>query len=201
MRVEAEYIWPDGWRTQVLASRPGIDSTQLLSTEETPTQQLDGQSWTLILLRCVNQQRLQSLPWWSVNNILKLKIKTILLFLPHPFPLLCGVDVSYALPPLTRLSFRNVFPDVFQPPHFARSSSPFFPRHLHRHHSLACVFFFSIHAHSNLRSCTFLDISPTFVVPLIFSFQRDNVGGRNIQDNIQRYTPITIDPTAPFQTK
>ncbi len=56
------------------------------------------------------------------------------------------------------------------------SSSPSFPWHLHPHHSLAYVvrirLLFSIHAHttSTILSCTFMDISPTFVVPLILSF-------------------------------
>ena len=70
--------------------------------------------------------------------------------LPHPFPLLCGVDVSYETPPFRpvlrvlqcQFSLRQVVPDVVQPPPL-RSSSPSFPRHLHRHHSLDYVFFLS----------------------------------------------------------
>ena len=50
------------------------------------------------------------------------------IFLPlHPFPFLCGV------------SLRQVVPDVIQPPPL-RSSSPYFLRHLHHHHSLAHIF-------------------------------------------------------------
>ena len=53
------------------------------------------------------------------------------------------------------------------------SSSPSFPRHLHRHHSLAYVFVFSsqyVPIQLQPTFCTFFDISPTFVVPLILSF-------------------------------
>ena len=69
---------------------------------------------------------------------------------PHLFPLLCGVDVSYETPlfcPVLRVlpwqfSLRQVVPDAIQPSPLW-SSSPSFPRHLHRHHSLAYVFVFS----------------------------------------------------------
>ena len=76
---------------------------------------------------------------------------------------------SCAFPPLTVLSLRQVVLDVIQPPP-VRSTSPSFPLHLHRHHSLAHIFFLSSQYHFNLLSCTFVDISPTFVVPLILSF-------------------------------
>ena len=103
-----------------------------------------------------------------------------LLLLPHPFPLLCGVDVSYETPPLNsvlrflpwQFSLRQSIPDVIQPPPLW-SSSPSFPRHLHPHHSLAYVFVFPSQYmpmyNFNLLFCTFMDISPTFVVPLILS--------------------------------
>ena len=79
----------------------------------------------------------------------------LLLLLPHPFPLLCGIDVSYETPPFSpvfsffpwQFSLRQVVLDVIQPPPLW-SSSLSFPRHLHHHHSLAYVFFFSIHAHT-----------------------------------------------------
>ena len=69
---------------------------------------------------------------------------------PHLFPLLCGVDVSYETPPFSsvlrvlpgQFPLRQVVPDAIQPPPLW-SSSPSFPRHLHRHHSLAYVFVFS----------------------------------------------------------
>ena len=101
---------------------------------------------------------------------------------PHLFPLACGVDVSYETSPSGsvlsvlpgQFSLGQVVPDAIQPPPLW-SSSPSFPRHLHRHHSSSCLrihLLFSIRAHTtfNLLSCTFLDISPTFVVPLILSF-------------------------------
>ena len=100
------------------------------------------------------------------------------LLLLHPFPRLCGVDVSYESPPFSPLflpgqfSLRQVVPDAIQP-HLLRSFSPSFPRHLYHHHSLAYVFVFSsqyMPYHVKLLSCTFLDVSPTFVVPLILSF-------------------------------
>ena len=94
------------------------------------------------------------------------------------FPLLCGVDVSYETPPFRpvlrvlpcQFSLLQVVPGAIQPPPLW-SSSPSFPWYLHRHHSLAYVFvFFSQYMtcpyHFNLLSCTFLDISPTFVVHL-----------------------------------
>ena len=102
--------------------------------------------------------------------------------LPHLFPLLCGVDVSYETPPFSpvlrvlplQFPLRQIAPDAIHPPPLW-TSSPSFSRHLHRHHSLAYVFVFSSRLntcpyHFNLFSCTFLDISPTFVVPLILSF-------------------------------
>ena len=69
---------------------------------------------------------------------------------PHLFPLSCGVDVSYETPPSSsvlsvlpgQFSLGQVVPDAIQPPPLW-SSSPSFPRHLHRHHSLAYVFVFS----------------------------------------------------------
>ena len=61
----------------------------------------------------------------------------------HLFPLLCGVNVSYEAPPFSsvlhvlhgQFSLRQVVPGAIQPPPLW-SSSPSFPRHLHRHHSL-----------------------------------------------------------------
>ena len=69
---------------------------------------------------------------------------------PHLFPLSCGVDVSYETPPSSsvlsvlpgQFFLGQVVPDAIQPPPLW-SSSPSFPRHLHRHHSLAYVFVFS----------------------------------------------------------
>ena len=74
----------------------------------------------------------------------------IYILLPHPFPPLCGVVVSYQTPPFNpvlhycsrQCSLRQVVPDVIQPPPLW-SSSPSFPRYLHHHHSPAYVFFFS----------------------------------------------------------
>ena len=55
-----------------------------------------------------------------------------------------------------------------------RTSSPSLPRHLCHHHSLVHAFFFSSQYicpyHFKLLSWTFLDISPTFAIPLILSF-------------------------------
>ena len=69
---------------------------------------------------------------------------------PHLFPLSCGVDVSYETHPSSsvlsvlpgQFSLGQVVPDAIRPPPLW-SSSPSFPRHLHRHHSLAYVFVFS----------------------------------------------------------
>ena len=69
---------------------------------------------------------------------------------PHLFPLSCGVDVSYEMPPSSsvlsvlpgQFSLGQVVLDAIQPPPLW-CSSPSFPRHLHRHHSLAYVFVFS----------------------------------------------------------
>ena len=100
------------------------------------------------------------------------------LILPHPFPLLCGVDVSYETPPLNsvlrflprQFSLRQVVPGVIQPS-LIRSSSPSFPRH--RHHSLAYVFVFSsqympVPLQPNFLH--FLGCFSTFAVFLILSF-------------------------------
>ena len=103
------------------------------------------------------------------------------LLLPHLFPLLCGVEVSYETPPFSPVlrvipgqlfSLRDVVPHAIQPPPFW-SSCPSFPRQRHHHRSLAYVFVFSsqyMPYHFNVLSCNFLDMSPTFVVPLILSF-------------------------------
>ena len=64
--------------------------------------------------------------------------------------LLCGADVSYKAHRLNlglrflpwQFSLRQVVLDVIQPPPLW-SSPPSFPRHLHRHHSVAHIFFFS----------------------------------------------------------
>ena len=72
------------------------------------------------------------------------------LLLPHFFPLLCGVDVSYETPPFSpvlrvlplQFSLRQIVPDAIHPPPLW-TSSPSFSRHLNRHHSLAYVFVFS----------------------------------------------------------
>ena len=87
-------------------------------------------------------------------------------------------DVSSRFNPVMRFlpwqsSLRQVVLNVIQSPPL-RSSSPSFSRHIHHHHSLAYVFLFSsqympVPLHNRL-SCTFFDISPTFVVPLILSF-------------------------------
>ena len=88
--------------------------------------------------------------------------------------------MSYEMPPFSlvlrvlpgQFSLRQVIPDAIQPP-LLWSSSPSIPRHRHRYHSLAYVFVFSsqyVPIIFNLLSCTFLDIAPTFVVPLILSF-------------------------------
>ena len=67
-------------------------------------------------------------------------------------------------------SLRQVVPDVIQPPPLW-SSPPSFLRNLHPHHSLAYVFVFSSQYVPIPLQPTFLhlDISPTFVVPLILS--------------------------------
>ena len=76
-----------------------------------------------------------------------------------------------------QFSLRQLVPGVIQPPPIW--SSPPFSRHLHHHHYFAyiIILLFSIHAHTtttnlhyNILSCTFLDISSTFVFPLILSF-------------------------------
>ena len=82
---------------------------------------------------------------------------------PHLFPLSCGVDVSYETPPSSsvlsilpgQFSLVQVVPDAIQPPPLW-SSSPSFPRHLHRHHSLAYVFVFSSQYVPILLQPTFL---------------------------------------------
>ena len=82
---------------------------------------------------------------------------------PHLFPLLCGVDVSYDTPPFSsvlrvlpgQFSLRQVVPDTIQPPPLW-SSSPSIPRHLHHHHSLAHMFFFS-------SQYTPISLQPTFL--------------------------------------
>ena len=98
---------------------------------------------------------------------------------PHLFPLLCGVDVSYEAPPFNpvlrvlpgQFSLRHVVPDAIHPPPLC-SSCHSFPRHLHPH--LLPMYSSSLLStcpyHFNVLSCTFLDISSTFVVPLILSF-------------------------------
>ena len=70
-------------------------------------------------------------------------------------------------PPVTILS-PQVVPDVIQP-HPLWSSSPSFPRHFHPHISLSCLRIRRPY-HFNQLSCTLLDISSTFVVPLILPF-------------------------------
>ena len=74
----------------------------------------------------------------------------LLLLLPHPFPLLCGIDVSYDTPLFSPVLYvlpwqsplRQVVPNVVHPPPF-RSSSLYFPRHFHHQHSLPYLFVFS----------------------------------------------------------
>ena len=63
-------------------------------------------------------------------------------------------------------------PGVIQPLAL-RTSSPSLPRHLYYHHSLAHTFFFSSQYMTIPLQTTFmhfLDISPTFAIPVIFSF-------------------------------
>ena len=65
-----------------------------------------------------------------------------------------------------------MIPGVIQPLAL-RTYSPSLPRHLYHHHSLAHTFFFSsqymtIPLHTTFMH--FLDISPTFAIPVIFSF-------------------------------
>ena len=76
----------------------------------------------------------------------------LLLLRLHPFLLLCGVDVSYLMRRrrLTRScasssdnSLRQVGPGTIQSPPL-RSSSPSFARHIHHHHSLAHIIFYSL---------------------------------------------------------
>ena len=89
-----------------------------------------------------------------------------------------GFEVSYQTPSLNsvfnfllwQFSLQQVVLDVMQPPPL-RSASPSFPRHLYHHHSLAWYeFFFSSQCMHIPLQPTFLEISPTFVVPLILSF-------------------------------
>ena len=90
------------------------------------------------------------------------------------------VDVSHEPPPLK--SVLRYLPWLFSSPtsrswcYLTTSASVFltyFPLHLHHHHSLATYsssLFNTCPYHFNILFCTFLDISPTFVVQLILSF-------------------------------
>ena len=91
-----------------------------------------------------------------------------------------GVDVSYETLPVNpalcfipcQFSLRQVVPDVIQPLAL-RTFPPSLPRHLYNHHSLAHTFFFSSQYMTIPLQTTFmhfLDISPTFAIPLILSF-------------------------------
>ena len=70
---------------------------------------------------------------WNYNVLLLLR-------LPHHFPLICAVDVSYENPPLNYITF------------FFSSQCMLIPYHI------------------NLLSCIFLNNYPTFAVPQIISF-------------------------------
>ena len=60
-------------------------------------------------------------------------------------------------------------PDVIQPLAL-RTSSPSLPRHLYHRHSLAHTLSFSSQYTNSNYFMHFLDISPTFAIPLILSF-------------------------------
>ena len=124
-------------------------------------------------------------PEWAVPIRRTYIDMSIVLLLPHPFPLLCGVDVSYETPPFNpvlrflprQFSLRQVVLEVIQPPPLW-SSSLSFPGYFIAISLLptySYLFLFSsqyiAHTyHFNLFSCTLFDISPNFVVPLILSF-------------------------------
>ena len=112
---------------------------------------------------------------------------------PHLFPLSCGVDVSYEMPPSSsvlsvlpgQFSLRQVVPDAIQPPPLW-SSSPSFPRHLHRHHSLAYVFVFS-------SQYVPIPLQPTFLYFLgYFSHLRCPSNCRQYIDKKQTWKPNFI---------
>ena len=70
-----------------------------------------------------------------------------------------------------QFSLRQVVPGVIQPLAL-RTASPL-PRHLYHHHSLPTHSSYHLNTwpcHFKLLSCTILDISPTFAIPVIFSF-------------------------------
>ena len=104
----------------------------------------------------------------------------IIIILPRPFPLLCGVDVSYktpqfnwVLPFLTlQYSLRQFVPDVIEPPPFLSSSLIFTGTSI----TITLLPTYSSSLlntcpyHFNQLSCTLLDIFHTFDVALILSF-------------------------------
>ena len=103
-------------------------------------------------------------------------IISILLLPSHLFQLLCRVDDSYETPPLTRSCASS--------PDNSFSDKSFLILSNHLRFGLPLLLFpgtsititllptcsSSLLNTFNLLSCTFLDISPTFVVPLILSF-------------------------------
>ena len=104
----------------------------------------------------------------------------ISLLIQDPFLLLCEVDVSCetsqlnsvlrVLPWQLSLSLRQVVLDVIQPP-LLRSSSPSLSRHLHHHHPLAHIFFFSsqyiyYNTISTCASSPHVSVAPKFLSPL-----------------------------------
>ena len=90
---------------------------------------------------------------------------------PHILPLWCWVDASYHMPPLNSVlrllpwqsTLQQVVPGVIQP-HSLWSTSPSFPRNLHRHDSLAHTFVVSFQYMPIPLHPAFL----YFVVPLFF---------------------------------
>ena len=104
----------------------------------------------------------------------------LLILLPHPFPLLCGFDVSYETPHLTRSCASSPDSPLSDKSFLMLSNNLRFclPILLFPGNSITITLLPTYSSsllntcpyHFNLVSCTSLDISPTFVVPPILSF-------------------------------